>query len=88
MAKYLAEIETRVDGIPCLIGVLDFTQVKGSHSYSAASDMDYHGYTEADYEILDRRGRLAPWLASKITDSIDDDIHESIVEYFHDEKDR
>ena len=84
MVKYLAKIESRVDGIPCLIGVINSTCVRGSYSYSAASDMDYHGYTEAEYEILDRRGRSAPWLARKVNDDIDETIGETIVEYFRD----
>ena len=86
MTRYLAEIESRVDGIPCLIGVINFTCVRGSFSYSAASDMDYHGYTDAEYEILDRRGRSAPWLACKVDDDIDETIRETIVEYFRDER--
>ena len=43
---YIAEIETRVAGIPCIIGVTHFESQKGSYSYHAASDWDYYGYTE------------------------------------------
>ena len=60
MSNYIAEIETRVAGIPCIIGVIEFESVAGSYSYYAASDWDYHGYTETDWEVCDRRGRPAP----------------------------
>ena len=78
---YIAEIEHRVAGIPCLIGVIDYDRVKGSFSYNAPSDMDYHGYTECDWEILDRRGRPAPWLARKINAREEDAINEAISNF-------
>ena len=33
--SYIAEIESRVAGIPCLIGVSHFDCVQGSYSYNA-----------------------------------------------------
>lgn len=78
---YLAEINHRVAGIPCLIGVIDYSVTKGSFSYDAPSDIDYHGGTECDWEILDRRGRPAPWLARKINAREEDNINEAISNY-------
>lgn len=60
--------ETTIQGIPCGIIVTNCTQVKGSYSYHAASDWDYYGYTEFDFEVYDRKGYKAEWLARKITD--------------------
>ncbi len=82
---YIAEIETRVAGIPCIIGVSYYNRVEGSHSYHAASDWDYHGYTEADWEVLDRRGRKAPWLAKKLTAKDESRIEAEIGEYLSDD---
>ena len=81
--NYIAEIETRVAGIPCIIGVTEYECVKGSSSYPAASDWDYHGYTDCDFEVLDRRGRPAPWLERKLTDKITREIEQEIAEYFN-----
>jgi len=81
---YIAQIESYVAGIPCIIGVVDYTCVKGSYSYHAASDWDYHGYTESEWEVCDRRGRPAPWLARKLTDKIEREIEKEIAEYFND----
>ncbi len=77
----VAEFEHRVCGIPCIIEVTHFDSVKGSYSYNAPSDMDYYGYTECEYEVLDRRGRPAPWLQRKVTDAIDSDIQEAIARH-------
>jgi len=77
---YIAEIETRVAGIPCIVGVTYFESVRGSYSYHAASDMDYHGYTECEFEVLDRRGRKAPWLERKLTDKIINEIEQEIAD--------
>ena len=81
---YLAEIESTVAGIPCLIGVTEFSSVSGSYSYNAPSDMDYYGYTESCWEVLDRRGRPAAWLERKLTDAdrcrIEREIEEAMTE--------
>ena len=78
--SYIAEIETRVAGIPCIVGVTHFESVAGDSR--ADSDWDYYGYTEAEFEVLDRRGRPAPWLAKKLTSSDESRIEEEIAEYF------
>ena len=77
---YIAEIETRVAGIPCIVGVTYFESVRGSYNYHAASDMDYHGYTECEFDVLDRRGRKAPWLERKLNDKIIREIEQEIAE--------
>ena len=78
--SYIAEIESRVAGIPCLIGVTHFDCVHGSYSYNAASDMDYYGYSESEWDVLDRRGRPAAWLERKLTDDDRQRIEQEIAE--------
>jgi hypothetical protein len=78
--SYIAEIESRVAGIPCLIGVTHFDCVRGSYSYNAASDMDYYGYSESEWDVLDRRGRPAAWLERKLTDDDRQRIEQEIAE--------
>lgn len=81
---YLAEIESKVAGIPCLIGVTEFSSVRGSYSYNAPSDMDYYGYSESEWDVLDRRGRPAAWLERKLTNDdrqrIEQEIAEAMIE--------
>lgn len=82
--SYLAEIESRVAGIPCIIGVTHFESVRGSFSYRADSDMDYYGYIEAEWVVCDRRGRPAPWLERKLTDKDTSRIESEIAEQLND----
>ena len=78
------QIESRISGIPCIIRVTYFDGVAGSYSYNAPSDMDYYGYTESEWEVLDRNGRPAAWLERKLTDAdrsrIDQEIEEAMTE--------
>lgn len=70
-------INTRIAGIPCII---DAEKVTGR---SAAYLDDGHYTAEPDsydYQVLDRRGRPASWLASKVTPSIERDIMRLIRE--------
>jgi len=87
MTYYITEIESKVAGIPCVIGVTHYRSVKGSYSYNAASDMDYLGYTDIDWEVCDRRGRPAPWLERKLTEEDNERIEGEIIEHqeaYHD----
>lgn len=87
MAKqqYIAEVEFRIAGIPCLIGIIDYECQPGSFSYNADSDWDYYGYSNLDYDVLDRKGYKADWLAKKITSQIEVEIEEAVEEYFREE---
>lgn len=66
MSNYIIDVETRVAGIPCIVRVKNFTKVVGSFNRNEESDMDYHGYSETDWDLLDRRGRRAAWLDKKL----------------------
>jgi len=75
--SFIAQIETRVAGIPCLIGVIDYVSVPGDSR--ADSDWDYYGYVESDWQLLDRRGRPAAWLERKLTDQARSDVEQAIA---------
>lgn len=74
-------IDTRVAGIPCIARVTYYMSQPGSYSRNAASDMDYYGYTECEFDICDRRGRPAPWLERKATDADRDRITREIIKH-------
>jgi hypothetical protein len=66
--SYIEIIDVNVAGIPCKAGVSYFSSQSGSYSYNAASDMDYLGYTEIEWDLLDRKGYVAGrWLTSKMS---------------------
>ena len=68
--NYIAEIEHRVAGIPCLIGVISYE--------TEPQTWDEPGGTYMEWEILDRRGRPAPWLERKVTAKEEASIEEAI----------
>ena len=76
---YIAMIESRVAGVPCLIGLLSYECSPGTESRTADSDWDYHGWTDIDFDVLDRKGRKAPWLERKLTDRDLDRIYQDVT---------
>lgn len=77
---YIDAIPFEIKGIPCLIGIVDYFYQpphKGS-PYTCWSDLDYNGYEEIEYLVLDRKGYKADWLAKKVDDQLDADIKELI----------
>lgn len=80
----LDTVDTVIAGIPCMVEVTHYRNVRGSYSYNAPSDLDYYGYVECDYEVLDRRGYRAAWLERKLTDADRARILEDITEHFGD----
>jgi len=79
--SFIAEIPTRVAGIPCLIGVEGYTRTKPDRG-TWSSDWDYLGFTETCWRVLDRRGRVAEWLERKMTRTEEDKITTEIDRYF------
>ena len=83
--NFIARVESRVAGIPCLIGVKTYNKVKpwGGSVYTCPSSDDWYGYTELEFDVLDQRGRAAPWLDRKLTDMdrarIEGDVCEAMV---------
>jgi hypothetical protein len=71
--------ETTISGIPCVVVVTGY-HLQRAMGARADSDWDAAGYEEIDFEICDRRGRLAPWLERKATDADRDRICNEISE--------
>ena len=66
--SFLTTFDSRVAGIPCQIGVLDYKRHAPLSAHQAHSDIEFYGFTETDYVILYRRGNPAPWLQNKLGD--------------------
>jgi len=77
---YQEIITTRIAGIPAKVGVTHIYRQRGSFLQNEVSDLDYHGYVEFDYDILDMRGKRAVWLERKLTDKIRSEIEQQIAE--------
>ena len=78
--RFIAEIDHRIAGIPCTIGVLSFYRERGSYSSRASDPDEYYGCVDADWIVLDRKGYRADWLANKVTANDEQEILELITE--------
>ena len=56
---------TTISGIPCRVEVTHYHRQKANDQ--ADNPDDYHGYVEVEFDVLDRRGRPAPWLEKKLS---------------------
>jgi hypothetical protein len=84
MSKYIAEIEHRVCGIPCLIGVTDYESYTPAYISGPPENCYPAEGGSGDYEILDQRGRPAPWLERKMKPRDHDDVQDRIFSYMED----
>lgn len=77
-------IPFKLNGIPCQIRVVSYLAVRGNPRFYD-NPLDYEGYVEMEYGILDRRGYPAPWLERKVTPRIDETIREAVIRHMGDE---
>lgn len=83
-ARTDADLETTVAGIPCGAVVIDITVVapwRGS-AYSCPSDLDYYGFEEVDFRLVDRKGYQADWLEKKMSDIEREQISIELIEQY------
>ena len=73
----------RVSGIPCQIRIRNL-HVQPPCPGTFDSDLDYHGWIEYDFDVLDRGGRPAKWLDAKLTEQDLQAIYD-YVEKHHDD---
>ena len=81
--KLSVDLTTTIQGIPCGIHVDSYVNVApfmGS-PWECYSDLDYYGYIEIEYTILDRKGYPAKWLEAKLTPDDDERIQREIIQY-------
>jgi len=68
-----------IAGIPCQIHVISYIRKRANPR--ADNPDDYYGYTESEWEVLDRKGYRAKWIERKITPLIKDQIEFEIDEW-------
>lgn len=79
--NYIAEIEHRVCGIPCIIGVTDYEGYTPAYTSGPPENCHPAEGGSGDFEILDRKGYRAKWLEKKITAKDEDAIQELIYDH-------
>lgn len=80
MSRYVAEIDARVCGIPCKIGVLCYEPYSPAYLYGPPERCFPAEGGYGDYELLDKRGRRAQWLEKKIDSNEEIHIQEQIFD--------
>ena len=80
-SREFGDFDSHVKGIPCQVVIDSCTVVKGSFSRNAPSDLDYHGYSEVEFHLLDRKGYSASWLESKMSDADRDRIEGEVLSH-------
>lgn len=79
----VATIAARIACIPCQVAVTHYLRVKpfAGSRFHCDSPEDYFGFTEIEFDVLDSRGRPAPWLEKKLTASDRERVEALIVQH-------
>lgn len=77
-------METRIAGIPCKVRVTHCF-VQKPLGPRCDSDLDCYGYTDIEFDVLDRKGYPAPWLEKKMSDDDRVRIEELVLQEADDE---
>ena len=82
------QFASNVCGIPCIIKVDNYFKQSAwnGSAHSCPSDLDYYGYEEVDYSVLDRKGYPAAWLERKVTPKEHRRITEEISDVMREER--
>jgi len=83
--KLSIDVHINVAGIPAGAHIISYTGAKPwkQHTFPGAGpgDCDPPEYEEVEYEVLDSKGYLAPWLVDKINKlNLDDEITRQVLE--------
>lgn len=76
----MTTINTTVAGIPCIASLTDFVPGQEGITIGPIERCCPHEDPEIYFQILDRRGRPAPWLERKLTDDEGARIANELVE--------
>lgn len=79
--NYIAVIDTHIQGIPCKVGLTYFEEQKPYQGslYSCPSDIDWYGYVDFDYDVLDQKGHKDDELYKKMTNEDCQRIYEDVM---------
>ncbi|WP_269497765.1 hypothetical protein [Castellaniella sp. S9] len=71
-------LAAHIQGIPCRVRVTRYFH-QPAMGYWADSPDDCYGYTEVEFEVLDGRGRRAPWLERRMLSEDRNVIEQEII---------
>lgn len=83
-SKYFEIIPTQIKEIPAQLGVIA-CNITPPNPYTWDSDVDFHGDTEVEFDILDRKGYQAKWLENKLSSYDWEDLANEVLQYMEKE---
>ena len=75
------DIEVRVCGIPAIARVLHYRPYEPAYRRGHPDNWEPASPPEIDFEILDLRGRPAPWLDRKLNNEARARLERDLIEY-------
>ncbi len=78
------DFSSTVAGIPCRIEIVTFSSGSPGRTWGAPEYCYEADPGECEFEVLDRNGRAAPWLARKMTSADESRIYDEIIGYYED----
>jgi hypothetical protein len=83
----MTEFESNVCGIPCIIRVTDWEPYQPAILRADPGDSHPSEGGEGEWEILDTKGRAAPWLERKMTSDDQSRITQEVFEHMENQDD-
>lgn len=81
------QFDTKVAGIPCICEVTAYRPAVPDRISGRWEDAEQGSDSEFEFNILDRRGRRAPWLERKLTDKdherLEEEWEATVLEHKH-----
>ena len=81
------DIDVLVCGIPAIARVLHYRPYEPAYRRGHPDNWEPASPPEIDFEILDRRGRPAPWLDRKLNNEARARLERELIEYLEAEDD-
>ena len=78
-------MNTRISGIPCQVEVTRFYKYRAATIWGHPDGWAPAEPEEISFQVLDRRGRAAPWLEAKLDDEDRQRIIRELHEYWQKE---
>jgi hypothetical protein len=72
-------LDARIQGIPCQVRVTYYRKEDSPILTGPMDHADPGSPVEIEFQVLDRRGKRAEWLESKVTDEDRDTIEREII---------
>lgn len=79
-------MDTRIAGIPCQVEVTSFYKYRAATLWGHPDGWAPSEPEEISFRVLDRRGRVAPWLEAKLDDQDRRRIEDELSAYLKHEQ--